>query len=111
MSKIKMNDSVQDIVLKMSEGNPGALTTCLEIIKAKNNDIVQSIPIFLTLDNMELYGSYLYMLWNDCCSRNIDDVLRVICCFAEGKITKNDIEERIKNVGFGKDFKDLIEEK
>lgn len=111
MSKIKINDSVQDIVLKMSEGNPGALTTCFEIIKAKNNDIVQSIPIFLTLDNMKLYGSHLYMLWNDCCNRDIKEVLNVVEGFLKNKITKQDIEERIKNVGYGKSFVDLLEEK
>ena len=111
MRKIKMSDSVQDIVLKLSVGNPGALTTCFEIIKAKNNDIVQSFPIFLTLDNMKLYGSYLYMLWNDCCGRNIEDVFDVIDGFKTGKITEKDINERIKNVGYGKSFKDLLEEK
>ena len=74
MNKIKLSDNIQDVFLKMSEGNPGALTTCFEIMKAKDNNPMKFIPIFLTLDDMELHGSYLYMLWNDCCDRNITDV-------------------------------------
>ena len=60
---------------------------------------------------MELYGSYLYMLWNDCCNRDIKDVLKVIDGFKKEKIAKQDVEERIKNVGYGKSFADLLEEK
>lgn len=108
MNKLKNIDNMQDIILQLSEGNPGALTACLEILKETS---IEAISVFLTLDYMELYGSHLYMLWNDCCDRNIKAVIDVINGFITGKITKNDINERIKNVGYGKSFSDLLKEK
>ena len=109
MSKIKNIDNIQEMLLDMSEGNPGALTTCFEILRETSKNPIKAIPLFLTLDTMELYGSHLYMLWNDCCDRNIKEVIKVIDGFMTGKITKKDINERIKNVGYGKSFVDLLE--
>ncbi len=110
MKKILLTDKFDDVILKLSEGNPGAVTTCLEIINAKDSDISQSIPIFLILDSMELYGSNLYMLWNDCCDRNIEKVLKVVDGYCHGKISNEDINQRIKNVGYGLSFDDLLGE-
>lgn len=50
------------------------------------------------------------MLWNDCCDRNIEKVKKIIKFYRKGKITSKDIDERIKNVGYGKNFDDLIGE-
>ena len=111
MNKIKNIDNIQDIIIQLSEGNPGALTTCFEILRETGSNIFEAIPLFLTLDSMELYGSHLYMLWNDCCDRNIKAVIDVINGFITGKITKDDINERIKKAGYGKSFSDLLEEK
>lgn len=108
MSKLELKDNLQDIISKLSEGNPGAMTTLFEIMKYKNNDPIEYFGIFMLIDTMELYGSHLYMLWNDCCNRNIQTTVDVIKAFQCGKITNNDINERIKNVGYGKSFDDLL---
>lgn len=109
MSRIKMTDSVEDVIIKLAEGNPGALTTLFEIMKEKELDITKYLETFLVIDTMELYGSYLYMLWNDCCNRDIKKVLNVIEGYQNGKINKNDLNERIFSVGYGKSFDDLLE--
>lgn len=110
MTKLLLTDNFNDIVLKMSEGNLGAMTTIFEIFKAKNNDVIDVIPMFLTLDVMELYGSHLYMLWNDCCNRDVEKVIKVIEAYRSGMINNTHIYERIKNVGYGKSFDDLLGE-
>ncbi len=109
MSKINLNDKFSDIIIKLSEGNPGAMTTLFEIMKVKKNEEISCISTFLVIDTMELYGSHLYMLWNDCCNRDINETLNVINNYQLGKITNIDINERIKNVGYGKSFADLLE--
>lgn len=109
MSKLELKDNLNDIIIKLSEGNPGAITVLFEIMKCKDNDPIEYLGIFLTIDTMELYGSHLYMLWNDCCDRNIKQTLDVIEAYRKRKITNNDINERIKNVGYGKPFDDLLE--
>lgn len=37
MAKIGLTDSVQDVLIKMSEGNPGALSALVEILKHGEN--------------------------------------------------------------------------
>lgn len=111
MSKIEMSDNFGEIIIKLSEGNPGAMSFLFEIAKAKNNDPSQFLGTFLVLDTIKLYGSYLYMLWNDCCERNLEKSLKVIELYQNGKVTDLDINERIKNVGYGKSFDDLLEAK
>lgn len=107
MSKINLKDTVQDVIVKLSEGNPGALTTLTELANSYKN-FLDVVPDYLTIDMMGLYGSKLYMLWNDCCNRNIEKFKQIIKLYREGKITSIDIDDRVKNVGYGKSFDDLI---
>lgn len=109
MGRISLADTAQDIIIKLSDGNPGALTTLMELTKSYKNSF-DAFPDYLAIDTMELYSSQLYMLWNDCCDRNIEKVKQIIKLYREGKITSKDIHERVKNVGYGKSFDDLIGE-
>lgn len=86
------------------------MTTVFEIMTAKNNDPVEFLGTFLVIDTMQLYGSQLYMLWNDCCNRDIDKTLKIINRYQNGLISDKDIDERIRNVGYGKPFDDLLGE-
>ena len=104
----RLKDDFNDVLIKMSEGNPGSLRVLFEILEAKENDIFASLEVFSTLNDMKLYGAHLYMLWNDCCGNDINKTLLVIQKYREGKITDDDINERIKNVGYGLSFDDLI---
>ena len=105
MARLNLNDSVMDAIINFSGGNPGALNTLMELQKARENSFVIDL---MTLDNMELYESKLYMLWNDCCNRDISKVIRILELYRINKITQKDIDARVKNVGYGKDFSDLI---
>ncbi len=107
MGKINLNDTALDVIIKLSEGNPGAITTLTELANSYKS-FFEVAPDYLTIDTMGLYDSQLYMLWNDCCDRNIEKVKQIIKLYREGKITSRDIDERIKNGGRGKSFDDLI---
>lgn len=96
MSKLEMKDTGMDIVTKMSEGNPGALTV---IMKFMNGDGIDIIKYILPLDTLEIYGSRLYMLWNDCCQRDDDKLKRVIDAYKFGKLSKESI---IESIGWGR---------
>ena len=84
MSKIKLTDSMLDIAIKMSEGNPGALTLIMEIMK----EGYEKIQYILICDTLGLYGSRLYQLWNDCCQRDTNKVFKVLDKFQKGEINK-----------------------
>jgi len=80
--KIQLNDTVMDMMVKMSEGNPGALTTCMELIKTKNrvdpDAFMGGIGNILDLDRMGIYGTDIYVLWSDICDRNIAKMITIL---------------------------------
>lgn len=107
MSKLQLQDSLHDVLIKMSEGNPGALS-CIMGLKdqMKETDWVQAL---LAFDMVECYGSHLYMVWNDACDRDYDKFKKVITAIKKQRITKETIIDRVKNVGRAKSFDDLLE--
>ena len=107
-SRIDLNDNFAQTITKMCEGNPGALNVLISIMKKYENDFNKIFPVLCVIDTMHLYGSHLYMLWNDCCDRDLNKTLKVIDYYCQGKINDNDINERIKSVGRGKSFDDLL---
>jgi hypothetical protein len=65
--KIELNDTMLDIVTKMAEGNPGALSVLVEIIK--RNDIIDNI---LSLDDMNIRGCQIWVGYKDYCNKDIE---------------------------------------
>lgn len=59
-----------------SQGNPGALTFALDMLEAfKEEAILMMARINGSLD---LFGSDAYILWNDCCQRDVQKVKKVL---------------------------------
>lgn len=98
MSRIKLNDSAMDIMIKMSEGNPGALTFMMQLFE---DNLDNAFMHCLRFDNMGLYGSRLYQLWNDCCGRDMQTVNKVLKQFDDNEI--------IKHIDNGKGYADKFE--
>jgi hypothetical protein len=74
-ARIEFNDSVFDIIHKMSEGNPGAITVlmmsmnhCAKIDKASAFGPISDI---LSLDTHGIYGSRIWMLFKDVCGERL----------------------------------------
>ena len=106
MGKLQLTDSTMDIAIKMSEGNPGAMHTIMELLQEVNKDIV-NMGVILFLDSpLELYGSRLYQLWNDCCGRDIQKVINIVNLCAKGEITKDDFLQHV-NQPYGIPFEIL----
>jgi hypothetical protein len=82
MSKIQLTDNTMDVVVKMSEGNPGAMNALMEILsKGKlidTDDPIQGLGAILMLDTLGIYGSDIYVLHSDICDRNLAKTLAVI---------------------------------
>lgn len=88
-------DTTMDLMIKMSEGNPGALMTCTELLKLGTSGVVAII----FLDYLGIYGERLYMLWNDCCDRDIQRVMKVVSAVnAEKKLSEEDVRKHVSGV-------------
>lgn len=82
MSKITLADNVMSAVIKMCEGNPGAITALMEILKCAKqvdpDDFMGGLGKILALDTLEIYGTNIYVLWNDICDRNTSKMIAVL---------------------------------
>lgn len=75
MSRIKLTDTTTNVLINMSEGNPGALTAMMELIKDEGKTDPDSafggFGAILSLDSFGIYGTDIYVLWSDICGRDI----------------------------------------
>lgn len=92
--RITADMSIEDMVVTMSEGNPGALTCMVNML---NYNPMAHLDI-LFFDTMEIYGSKIYMLWNDCCGRDMDKFNKTIQYIREGKVSKEKVHENLNRV-------------
>lgn len=106
MSRLNIFGTLEDNFISFAGGNPGALNTLFELMKEAKD---RTALFLLTLDKMELYESHLYMLWNDCCNRDIKKMIKILELYEREIITQQDINKRIKSVGRGQSFDDFLE--
>jgi len=82
MSRIKLEDSTMDALVKMVNGNPGAIAALMDIIKYGDDIDPQGalggMGAILGLDTWEIYGSDIYILWNDKCKRDVRRMLMIM---------------------------------
>lgn len=99
MTKIGLKDSFEDVFIKMCEGNPGALTVCLDISKyaaeidpdANSKEMPSIMPI-LSLDTLGLYGPSIWLLYKDVCKQNLAHMLAVLRGWQLGYLSKQDVQ-------------------
>ena len=87
-TRIKANMSVQDMLITMCDGNLGALTCMMEMLL---DDPMTGMMDILLFDTLGIYGSKIYMVWNDCCRRDMGKFKETLRAFREGKFTKEEI--------------------
>ena len=63
--KITADMSTMDMIMVMSEGNPGAMSVLINMFQD-----FEGITGILACDRLDIRGSKLYMLNNDCCRRD-----------------------------------------
>lgn len=109
--RIRSHMSIQDVVVAMSEGNPGAIVTCMQIIqlgeKIDPKSFAGGLGALLMLDTLHIYGSRLYMLWNDVCGRDVAKTLAVLRAYQLGQlagVTEEALNHAIDNRGQGIDL-------
>lgn len=89
--KINSNMSMMEIVITMSEGNPGAMSVIMGMLQSPTGPLD-----VLMLDSMDIRGSHLYMLNNDCCRRDPAKFQRTLMMFHSGVFTQEQIHENLE---------------
>ena len=97
MSKINLRDSIMNVVVKMSDGNPGAMNALMQMLQPENQEIdpdsiMGGMMKVLALDALGIYGSDIYILHNDICDRDMVKMFAVLRAhqlgFLNGSILK-----------------------
>lgn len=89
--KINGDMSIQEMVLVMSEGNPGAIAVIVDMLTKSSGffDI-------LMLDSLDIRGSKLYMLHNDCCSRDSAKFERTLMAIRHSVFTTEQVHNNLE---------------
>jgi len=79
---LTLDDTLEDIVVKMSKGNPGAMSAIVSLLSEYPladplNPLKELAPI-LTFDYLGIYGTDLYIIWNDKCNRDVYKIFILI---------------------------------
>ena len=74
--KVSLNMSLADVILPMSEGNPGAATVLGKIIM--ETDYTEALMRILDLDDMNIRGPQIWVGFKDHCGSDLDTFLEKI---------------------------------
>jgi len=68
--ELRLNDNLMDWMVKMTEGNPGALIVLLTAMKEKGAQEMGELILFL--DDMNIRGKQIWIGYKDYCGCDID---------------------------------------
>lgn len=106
-TRIELHDTIQDMVIKMSEGNPGALRVCMDVIqKGKlidSDSALGGLGVLLQLDSYGIYGHRIWMLYKDVCEENLVMMVSILRAAQFGFVNKDCLNHAIDNYGDGVD--------
>jgi len=111
MARLELDDSFKDILFKLSEGNPGALTVCMEMYTkgaAIDPDAFSPIAPLLGLDTLEIYGSRIWMLYKDVCGQNLTKTIGLLRGWQLGFVSQAELKHAIENYGDGLDLDKIL---
>lgn len=99
MSRIQLSDRFMDIVHKMSDGNPGAIMVLMKLfehnVAVDPDSALGPFGTILDLDDKEIYGSDIWVLYKDICYEDIRAVIAVMRACQLGFISRESIKSAI----------------
>ena len=100
MTRIKLDDTLQDSIIKLCEGNPGALTVCARLCqeggKIDPGDWLLGAGKLLSLDTLGIYGSSIWLLYKDICGQDLAKMVAVLRGWQLGFVSGDKIAAAIE---------------
>jgi len=112
MTRIEITDTMAGIVTKMSEGNIEAVSVLSQILEKTDeidpDNFMGGLGVILSLDMSRVYGSRIWMLYNDVCNKNINHTLGLMRAHQLGFLSQEKLDHAIDNYGEGIDIVNLL---
>jgi len=90
-----------DVMLKLSEGNPGAATVLMQVMQTASavdpENAFGPLGPMLSLDTYAIYGSKIWVLYKEVCEQDIVRFLGVLRATQMGIISLKDVNRAIEN--------------
>jgi hypothetical protein len=104
-NRIQPTDTGMVALLKVCEGNPGAITVCTHFVK-----LTDSLMAIQTFDSLGIYGSRIWMLYKDVCKEVYGNVSAVMMAVSDTPpwITVEQLHHAIDNYGEGIDLEAIV---
>jgi hypothetical protein len=110
--RIQLTDSTLDILIKMSDGNPGALTVLMRMLKEGGAIDPQSfaggLGAILSMDSHGIHGSRVWMLYKDVCKESSESTLAVLRACQLGQLSESTMLTAIDTYGQGVDVAAIV---
>ena len=101
MSRIELEDTFINAMMKMSEGNPGAATALMELVtetpKIDPQSAFGELSVLLSFDTHGIYGTEIYIIWNDKCDRDARKVNVLLRAVQLGILPESKLVEMAKD--------------
>ena len=78
---LELSDTPMDIILKMSERNPGGLNVVMSILDLPPEDVdhfMGPMGLLLDLDDMNIRGSQIWLAYKDHCKEDLPTLVKAI---------------------------------
>lgn len=113
-TRIEFTDTMMDAIMKLVEGNPGAISVVTQMVQRNSNidpdDAFSELGPLLALDSHAIYGSRIWMLYKDVCKHNLNHTLGLLRCVQMGILDEKKLQHAIDNRGDGLDLPSLFEQ-
>ncbi len=97
--RITLNDNFLDVILKLSEGNPGAVRVLSEVIEVGSEidpmNALGPLGPMLSLDSYGIYGSKIWLLYEYVCKQDIVLFIGVLRAAQLGLISDGEVSRAI----------------
>lgn len=87
--------ALHEMVVRCAKGNPGALTAVVRLYGAGGG----AWEMVKICDELQIYGSRLYQLWNDCLGWDAEKAAQLAQAYRAGQIDAGTIREKIRGDG------------
>jgi hypothetical protein len=90
---IELKDTLMDITVKMSNGNPGAMNVIILLFQEEPfvdpDSFLPGVGTILALDSVGIYSERIWMLYKDVCKENIVDLIGLMRAWQMGFVDRN----------------------
>ena len=111
MIRLVLEDTPFDVLQKMTEGNPGALNVCMDIMEKGNqidpDSALGGLRALLTLDACQIYAARIWMLYKDVCGEELVKIIAILRAYQLGLLDLGKLNHAIDNNGDGIDVDEI----